>query len=426
MVRLSERFPVGYQYQVRTRVQLSGSLAVPGEKGKLAPKPVSITGESAIDYDERVLALDRDGRVGKTVRVFRRIDVERQLGDTTQKTGLRQGVRRVVMLRLNNREVPFSPDGPLTWGEIDLLRTDVFTPALVGLLPDGAVHVGERWQASTLSVQELTDLEKIDGGTLACRLERVEQAGSIMQRQEPRRRQARVSLSGTVRGTNEDGPTRQELEGYFLFDLESNHLSYLLLRGRHFLLDPEGKEAGRVEGRFVLTRQAASRPAELSDQGLRGVTLDPTAENTRLLYDNADLGLSFLYPRRWRVSGVQGQQVTVDSADGSGLLLTVDPLERVPTGAQFLNESRGWLEKQKGRILRSVPPATVQAAPAALEYFALEAEMGGQRFVMVYYVARQAAGGVTVAARLKPSDAAVLQREVEGIARSLRLVRPSK
>jgi len=417
-VRLSERFPVGYQYQVRTRVQLSGSLAVPGEKGKPAPKPVPITGESAIDYDERVLALDRDGRVGRTVRIFRRIDVERQLGDTTQKTGLRPSVRRVVMLRLNNREVPFSPNGPLTWGEIDLLRTDVFTPALVGLLPDGPIRVGDRWQASTLSVQELTDLEKIDGGTLTCRLERVERAGSVSDRS---RRQARVSLSGTVRGTNEDGPTRQELEGYFLFDLESNHLSYLMLRGRHFLLDPEGKEAGRVEGRFVLTRQAGARPAELSDQGLRGVTLEPTAENTRLLYDNTDLGVSFLYPRRWRVGGVQGQQVTLDSADGSGMLLTVDPPQRVPTGAQFLNESRSWLEKQKGRVLRSIPPQAVQAAPLALEYFALEAEMGGQRFVMVYYVARQAAGGVTVAARLKPSDAAVLQREVEGIARSLRL-----
>src|SRR5207245_7588149 len=119
-----------------------------------------------------------------------------------------------------------------------------------------------------------------------------------------------------------------------------NHLSYRRLRGRHFLLDAEGREAGQVEGRFVLTRQVPSRPAELTDQALRGVTLSPTAENTRLLYDNTDLGVSFLYPRRWRVAGVQGQQITLDSADGSGVLLTVDPPQRVPTGAQFLNESR--------------------------------------------------------------------------------------
>src|SRR4051794_36568257 len=91
-VRLTERFAVGYQYQVRARVQLSGSLNVPGEKGKPAPKPLAMSGESAIDYDERVLSLDRDGRVGKTIRVFRRIDFERQIGETTQKTTLRQPV----------------------------------------------------------------------------------------------------------------------------------------------------------------------------------------------------------------------------------------------------------------------------------------------------------------------------------------------
>src|SRR5262249_57438695 len=134
---------------------------------------------------------------------------------------------------------------------IDLLRTDVFTPALGGLFPDGAVRVGDRWQASLTSVQELTDLEKIDGGTLNCRLERVAVVDG--------RRQARVSLSGTVRGTNEDGPTRQELEGHFLFDLESNHLSYLLLRGRHFLLDAEGREAGEGEGEVVPGRAGSWR-----------------------------------------------------------------------------------------------------------------------------------------------------------------------
>ena len=86
-----------------------------------------------------------------------------------------------------------------------------------------------------------------------------------------------------------------------------------------------------MEGQFVLTRQANRRCAELSDQALRGVGLEPTQQNTQLLYDNPDLGVRFLHPRRWRVAGVQGQQVALDSAEGSGLLITVDPLKRVPT-----------------------------------------------------------------------------------------------
>ncbi len=52
--------------------------------------------------------------------------------------------------------------------------------------------------------------------------------------------------------------------------------------------------------------------------------------------------------------------------------------------------------------------------------------MSGQRILMAYYVARQAEGGVTGAARLLPRDAAALQKEVDGIARSIRITRPAR
>src|SRR5690348_16219268 len=74
-VRLREAFPAGYQYPVSTRVELTGSLTLPAEKGKPAPAPLAVTGDSAIDYDERVLAAGADGEVQKTLRVYRRIDL---------------------------------------------------------------------------------------------------------------------------------------------------------------------------------------------------------------------------------------------------------------------------------------------------------------------------------------------------------------
>ena len=101
------------------------------------------------------------------------------------------------------------------------------------------------------------------------------------------------------------------------------------------MLDKDGKEVGRIEGRFVLTRQANTRSPVLSDTALKDVATEPNADNTRLLYDNRELGVRFLYPRRWHVASVRGSQVTLDSADGSGLLVTLDPLTRAPTGAAF-------------------------------------------------------------------------------------------
>jgi hypothetical protein len=414
-IQLAERFAPDYQYRVSVRVDLAGTLIPPASAGKPAPKALPFAGDSAIEYDERVLTVDKDGVVHKTARLCRRTDFRRTIAGQTQQSGLRPAVRRLIVLRKENAEVPFSPDGAMTRGEIDLIRTDVFTPALTGLLPERPVQPGDRWTATRAAVHELTDLERIDEGAVECRLEQVTAADG--------RRQARVALTGMVRGINEDGPSRQTLEGYFSFDLESNYLAYLYLKGQHALLDKGGHEVGRIEGRFVMTRHGNISCPELSDDGLRGTTLEPDADNTLLLYDNPDLGVRFLYPRRWRVGGVRGTQLTLDGVDGNGLLLTLDPAGRSPDGRQFQEESRSWLSKQRATILREERLRPVRGEPV-LETFATEAELSGQRFLMDYYVTRQAAGGATLAARLVPADLATARREVEKLARSITLSKP--
>ena len=55
-------------------------------------------------------------------------------------------------------------------------------------------------------------------------------------------------------------------------------------------------------------------------------------------------------------------------------------------------------------------------APAELEQFGFEAEMGGQRVKLEYFIARQPTGGATLAARLTANDLAALTRDVERIA----------
>jgi hypothetical protein len=229
-----------------------------------------------------------------------------------------------------------------------------------------------------------------------------------------------------VRGINEDGPNQQQIDGYFFFDLESNHLSYLSLHGISSLLDKDGKPLGAIEGRFVLTRQAHAQVQDLGDEALKGAALEPNAENTRLLYDNPELGIRFLHPRRWHVAGVRGRQITLDEPGGSGLLLTLEEKELVPAGSQFLAEAREFFQKQKAKILRVDEPRRLHGAPQELDHFALDIEATGQRSLMDYYVIRQGAGGATLAARLLPADLQTLQKEVEEIARSALISRPAR
>jgi hypothetical protein len=87
-----------------------------------------------------------------------------------------------------------------------------------------------------------------------------------------------------------------------------------------------------------------------------------------------------------------------------------------------LRESRGWLEKQKAKVLRVQPPARVKGAPA-LEHFALDVELSKEQFWMDYYVTRQSLGGATLAARLPRREAAALRKDVAALARSVVITR---
>src|SRR5262245_15656643 len=101
-VRLVEQFPVGYQYHISSRVEVSGNVTLPPEKDKPTPRTLKVNDESAIEYDERVLALDGDGQPQKTVRIYRRLEFQRKVGDQPQENTLRPAVRRLVLLRRKN------------------------------------------------------------------------------------------------------------------------------------------------------------------------------------------------------------------------------------------------------------------------------------------------------------------------------------
>lgn len=410
-VTLSEPFKPGHTTKIDVRVKVTGKLALPTtEKGK-AGQLVTVTGTSKLSYEERVLAPDDDAAL-KTVRAYREVEFERTVGELKQDAGIRPSVRRMVVIRAGTRKAPFSPDGPLMWGEIDVVRTDVFNPALIpGLLPPGAVKPGQTWKASAATVAELTDMEKVEEGAITVEFVGVTKVAE--------RRVARLKLSGTVRGVNEDGPNRQKIDGTAYFDLDGGFLSYLSVRGTKDLLDGKGQTVGVVEGQFALTRAPIAKvPADLSDAGLRDLDLKPGAENTLLLYDNPQLGVKFLHPRGWRVGAVQGKQLTLDHARGGGVLLTVEPPAKVPSADDYLKEVQSDLKKQKATVTATEAPKRLRAEPVQLDRFALDATIGDNKFRLEYAVLKQSDGGATVAATLPAADAD-LRPEVARIVRSL-------
>ena len=107
--------------------------------------------------------------------------------------------------------------------------------------------------------------------------------------------------------------------------------------------------------------------------------------------------------------------------------ITLDPPAKVPTGAQFLTESRDYFTGQKAKVLRTRGPTRVRGGAGDLEHFTMDVQAKDERMLMDYYVARQNNGGATLAARLRPgAESAAVQKEVERIARSLTITKAIK
>jgi hypothetical protein len=149
--------------------------------------------------------------------------------------------------------------------------------------------------------------------------------------------------------------------------------------------------------------------------------VEPNADNTQLLYDNPELGVRFLYPRRWHVGQIRGRQITLDEPAGNGMMISVETLKDTPTAADYLAENKAFLVKQKSEILATDPPRRLSGPPNDLEQFGLDLQVDGQKVRMEYFVARQLEGGVVVAARLLPRDLAAVRGDVERIVRSLQV-----
>jgi hypothetical protein len=410
-ILLVEKAPAGREYRVASVSTISGELSTPVGKDK-PPERIEITGRSSIDYIEKILPVDAKESDFKSLRVYDKIDFRKTAGDRTDESTLRPAVRRLVIMKKGAHKAPFSPDGPLLWSEIDLLRTDVVVPALAGLLPAKAVHLGENWNASAAAVAELTDLEKVEKGELVCTLDKVLTSGP--------RKVAQVSLSGILVGINEDGPTRQKLSGRLLVDLSAQCITFLKVDGEHILLDADGKDVGKVTGVFELNRTPLAGDSVLADTKLKEMDLTPSAENTRLLHDSSETGVRFIHHRNWRVVRTTGRQITLDETDGAGLLITLDTAEGVPTAARYLREALKELSERGAKVLDRAGPDRIAEG---LDRFIVEAEMGKERVTMVYYVVHREKGAATLAARVPTAHREARLKELDGLARSFMVTR---
>src|SRR6187455_719332 len=114
-LRINETFAKNVRYHVSCQVEITGTLTPAANAKDANPKPIKVSGRSAIEYDERILNVTADRKIDRTVRHYRQLVFDRKVGEEEQHSKLRPEASRLVILRHNQYEVPFCPSGPLLW-----------------------------------------------------------------------------------------------------------------------------------------------------------------------------------------------------------------------------------------------------------------------------------------------------------------------
>ena len=271
-----------------------------GEKARDIPLKVN----HRFDFVDRLQRVSEEGFPQRIVRLVRQAAVAVNVTARPTATEIRPAVSTIVAVRRGDRVESFSPGGPLTRKELDLIETPADPLLLAGLLVEKAVGVGDIWPVRSEVAKLLTQYDALASNTLKAKVESLD-ADS-----------ARIRIAGEVRGAENGAEGVVTIEGRCVFDRKVGRISQLnLTRKESRKLGPVSP-AMEMKGTVTLERRAIEPPPELSDKVLAALPTDEGPERflLRLVPPNAPYTL--LHDRGWHLFWDDERQVVLKRLDG--------------------------------------------------------------------------------------------------------------
>jgi hypothetical protein len=277
----------GEVVRVEAQLEVGGEVKL-AEQGKARALKMSVAGK--VVYDEKSLSVRRTGATdgARSVRYYRDAQAVIKIDEGGIEPKLRDDRRFVVADEAEGRATLFSPAGPLTREELDLIDLPANSLLVDRLLPDHPVRLGDHWDHADALVGELLGLDAVSQNDTRSELKEV--TGN----------RARLELTGRVLGAVGGVATEIEVKAKYRFDFNERRVTGL------GLLVKEKRAIGHVNtGLDVVAKlQMALAPAEgdaLSDKNLAGLSLEPRLELVALECPAPNKKFRIYHGRDWHL-----------------------------------------------------------------------------------------------------------------------------
>jgi hypothetical protein len=396
---------------VRVEVQLDvGGEVKLADEGKTRSLKMSVAGKVA--YEEKLLTVPIDGSPGgaRSVRRYLVAEAAIKIDEGGAEPKLRDSRRLIVADKVDHRVLLFSPAGPLTREELDLVDLPASSLLLDRLLPASPVRVGDRWSHADALVGALLGLDAVSQNSVESVLKEV--SGG----------RARLEFAGRVLGAVGGVATEIDVKAKYCFDFNERRVTGL------GLLVKEKRAIGHVNtGLDVVAKlQMALAPAdggdELSDQALAGLPLESRPEFLALECVAPTKKFRIFHGRDWHLMTDAGEMLALRYLDRGELVAqcNVSSLADVEPGKEpSLETFQHDLERSLGESFERFVEASESTTSSGCHIYRVIAEgrVSDLPIQWHYYLVSDRAGQLAVfaftveselAERLGDADAALV------------------
>lgn len=373
--------------QVKVEMEVGGDLKVVAE-GKVKPLKMSVKGKLA--YEEKLLdasTADDDGIRLRSARHYDLADAEIKIEDGDGKPKLREERRLIVVDATPEQTVLFSPQGPLTREELDLVDVPGNSLWIEKLLPSKPVSIGDPWKYNDSLMASLLGLDAVSQSDVSAELKTIDD------------KNARLEFAGKVHGAVGGVATEIEIKGKCRYDRKQRRVAWA------GLLIKENRSIGHVAtGLDVVARMqihlAPVRESKhLPEAALEGLPSDASALPLSLECRDPAGKFSFQHARGWHVMSDLSDVVTMRYVDRGDVvaqcnissLTDAEPGKRTAL-AKFQQDIERSLDKSFGQfrqasesvtsnghvIYRVVAEGTISELPIQWRYYLVSDEQGRQ------------------------------------------------
>lgn len=292
----------------RVKVQLKvGGEVIDVVNGKELREKMSVA--CNLDYDEKTLEIPSNPHdLSRSIRSYNQAEADIKVGDSQFKPLLRPQ-RTLIAAEITPRTaLLYSPRGPLTREELDLIEAQGDSLLIDQFLPDKPIAVGETWKLSENLMALLLGLDEVGQSDVKSDLAEVTD------------KVARFYMSGNVTGAIDGVASEIELKARYRFDLNRKRIDWL------GMVIKEKRQSSPVADGFDLTAQVqvtivpSDHTAGLSKVDLKDLPMRASPELLQLSHLSKQGGWEIVYDRSWHVYRDQQDSAVLRRTEGGELI----------------------------------------------------------------------------------------------------------